>query len=66
MDALTTLRFKPVFVRTHDHQEVLNSAKTVLDKTAGADASVYSNYFRSWAAYFKVSRSVISFVSNDF
>lgn len=37
-------------------QEVLNSAKSVLDKTAGADITVYSNYFRAWAAHFKVSR----------
>jgi 26S proteasome regulatory subunit N9 len=41
-------------------QEVLTTAKSVLDKTAGADVSVYSNYYRAWAAYYKVLLVIFS------
>jgi len=39
---------------TDSAKVALTASKSVLDKTAGADVSVYSNYHKSWAAYYKV------------
>eukprot|EP01126_Amoeba_proteus_P034285 TRINITY_DN3409_c0_g1_i15.p1 TRINITY_DN3409_c0_g1~~TRINITY_DN3409_c0_g1_i15.p1 ORF type:complete len:227 (-),score=43.04 TRINITY_DN3409_c0_g1_i15:893-1573(-) len=39
--------------RLQEAKEVLVTAKATLDKTAGADASVYSNFFKAWATYYK-------------